>query len=109
MHYIAMKLREHGTKVVERVLEKSLCRIVTINEMQFGFLPDRGTIEAVSMLRSLQEEYHDEGKKLYICLVNQDNAFDRVPRKLLEWVMRKEGKPEVMVRSMVRMYEGANY
>ena len=31
--YRAGKFLEHGTKVVERVLEKRLCRIVTVNKM----------------------------------------------------------------------------
>ena len=38
-------------KVVERVLEKGLCRIVSVDEMQFGFMPEKGTIDAVFMLR----------------------------------------------------------
>ena len=36
-----------------------------------------------------------------------DKAFDRVPRKVLEWAMRKNGIPEVLVRSMMSLYEGA--
>ena len=32
---------EHGMKVVETVLGKRLHRIVTVNEMQFGFMPER--------------------------------------------------------------------
>ena len=43
-------------KVVERLLEKRLCRIVTVNLMQFGFMPERGTIDAVFILRRLQDE-----------------------------------------------------
>ena len=42
-------------KVAERVLEKKLHRIVNVNEMQFGFMPNRGTIDAVFILRRLQE------------------------------------------------------
>ena len=34
-------------------------------------------------------------------------AFDRVPRKVLEWAMRKKGIPEVLVRSVMSLYEGA--
>ena len=30
-----IELLEHGMKVVERVLEVKLCRIVTVDEMQF--------------------------------------------------------------------------
>ena len=30
-------------------------------------------------------------KKLCICFVDLDKAFDKVPRKVLEWPMRKNG------------------
>ena len=36
-----------------------------------------------------------------------DKALDRVPRKVLEWAMRKRGIPEVMVRSVTSLCEGA--
>ena len=34
-------------------------------------------------------------------------AFDRVLRNVLEWTMRKKGIPEVLVRSVMSLYEGA--
>ena len=40
-----------------------------------------------------------------MCLVNK--AFDRVPRKVLEWAIGKKGMPEVLVRSVISLYEGA--
>ena len=40
-YYGAVKLLEHGMKMVERVLEKRLYRIVTVDEMQLGFMPER--------------------------------------------------------------------
>ena len=46
-------------------------------------------------------------KKLYMCFVDLEKAFDRVPRKVLEWAMRKKGIPEVMVRAVMSLYEGA--
>ena len=45
-----MKLPEHGMKVVLNVLGKRLHRIVSVDEMQFGFMPERGTIDAVFIL-----------------------------------------------------------
>ena len=36
-----MKRHGHGIKVVERGLEKSLRRIVTVYEMQIGFMYER--------------------------------------------------------------------
>ena len=43
-------------KVVKRVLGKMLCRMVSVDEMQFGFMPVRGTIDAVFILRWMQED-----------------------------------------------------
>ena len=105
--YRAVKLLKHGMKVVERVLEKRLCRIVSVDEMQFSFMPERGTINAVFMLRRMQEEYHAKGKKLYMCIVDLEKTLDRVPRKVLEWALRKKGISEVLVRSVISLYEGA--
>ena len=34
--------------------------------------PRRGTIDAVFILRRMQEEYHANGKMLYMCFVNQE-------------------------------------
>ena len=75
-----------------------LCGVVTVNEMQFGFMPERGTIDAVFILRRLQEEYHAKGKTL--CFVDLEKAFDRVSKKVLEWAMRKKEIPEVLIRSV---------
>ena len=80
--HTAVKLPKHGMKVVERVLEKRLCIIVTVDKMQFEFMPKKGKINAVFILRRQQEEYHAKGKKFYMCFVNQEKPFDRVPRKV---------------------------
>ena len=75
--------------------------------MQFGFMRERGTINAVFILRWLQEEYHAKGKTLYMCFVDLEKAFDRVPRKLLVWALRKKEIPNVLVRSVMSLYDGA--
>ena len=94
-------------KIVEKVLERRLRRMVKVDEMQFGCMPGKGTIGAVFILRRLQEEYLDKEKKLNMCFIDLEKAFDRVPRKVLEWAMRKRGIPEAMVRAVMSSYEGA--
>ena len=44
--------------------------------------------DAVFFLRRLQEEYLDKEKKLYMCFVDLEKAFEKVPRRVLEWAIR---------------------
>ena len=37
----------------------------------------------------LQEQYARKKKKLYMCFVDLEEAFDRVPRKVIEWALRR--------------------
>ena len=48
----------------------------------------------------------DKNKKVLYLLCNLEKAFNRAPRKMMEWVMRKKGLLEVMVRPMMRIYHG---
>ena len=61
--------------------------------MQFGFTPGKGTIDAVFVLWRRQEEYLAKQKKLYMCFADLKKAFDRVPKRVVEWAMRKIGNP----------------
>ena len=55
----------------------------------------------------MQEENHAKGKKFYMCFVDLEKSFDRVSQKVSEWALRKKGISEVLVRSMMSLYEGA--
>jgi len=54
----------------------------------------------------MQEEYHDKKRKLSSC-VDMEKAFDRILRKVMEWAMRKKELPEVIVKAVMSLYEGA--
>ena len=55
-------------KIVEILLERRIRELVDIDSMQFGFMPGRGTTDALFVVRIMQEEYRDKKKKLYMCL-----------------------------------------
>ena len=59
------------------------------------------------MFRCMQEEYLAKQKKLYMCFVDLEKAFDRVPRTVVEWVMRKKGIPEELATAVMSLYNGA--
>ena len=105
--YRGVKLLEHGMKVVERLLEKRLRRLVKVDQMQFGFMPSRSTVDAIFILRRMQKSYLEKNRKLFICFVDLEKAFDRVPRKVIEWALRKKLVPERLVQAVMSMYKGA--
>ena len=49
--------------------------------MQFGFMPGKGTVDAILIVRRMQEKYQKKVKKLYMFIVDMKKAFDRVPKK----------------------------
>ena len=81
--------------------------MVDINEMQFGFVPGRGTTDAIFMARQMQEKHHAVKKPLYFAFVDLEKAFDRVPRDVLWWALRTLGVEEWAIRAIQSMYANA--
>ena len=103
-NYRGLKLLDHVMKGIERVIEKIIRERISIDDMQFGFMPGRGTTDAIFILRQLQEKHLAKNKKLYFAFVDLEKAFDRVPRKVIWWAMRKLGIEEWIVRFVQAMY-----
>ena len=103
-NYRGLKLLDHVMKGMERVIEKIIRERISIDDMQFGFMPGRGTTDAIFILRQLQEKHLAKNKKLYFAFVDLEKAFDRVPRKVIWWAMRKLGIEEWIVRFVQAMY-----
>ena len=94
-------------KVFERVLEERLRRKVSIDDMQFGFRPGRGTTDAIFIIRQVQEKFLAKNKELWIAFVDLEKAFDRVPREVLWWALRRLGVEEWIVIAIKALYEDA--
>ena len=62
--YRGVKLLEHAMKIVERVVENRIRELVTMDYMQFGFMPGKGTTHALFILRRMQEEFRKRKQKL---------------------------------------------
>ena len=68
--YRGVKLLEHAIKIVEWVLERRIQTLVNLNEMQYGFMPGKRTVDAIFIVRKMREEYQIKDKKLYMCFVD---------------------------------------
>ena len=104
-NYRGLKLLEHPMKLFERVIEQLIRESISIDDMQFGFMPGRGTTDAIFIVRQVQEKYIAKGKDLYLTFVDLEKAFDRVPRKVVDWALRKVGVEEWIIKVVMAMYE----
>ena len=57
--------------------------MVSTDDSQFGFVPGRGTTDAIFNNRLLQEKYLAANKRLDMAFVDLEKAFERVPRKVI--------------------------
>jgi hypothetical protein len=105
--YRGIKLLAHGLKIFECILNRKLRQVVKINDSQFGFVPGRGTTDAIFLVRQIQESIISKERKKYFGFVDLEKAFDRVPRDVVRWALRKEGVSEYLVRAVMSTYEKA--
>ena len=94
-------------KILERVIDSRVRRIVKVDDMQFGFMSGKGTTDSIFVVRQLQEKYLAKKKDLWMAFVDLEKAFDRVPREVVWWALRKLGVDEWIVTVIKSMYEDA--
>ena len=91
-------------RTVKRIFEYRIRQQIEIDDMQFRFMKGMGTTDAIFMERQMQENFRVKGKKIYFGFVDLEKAFDRVPREVISWAMRKLGVEEWLVLAVMSMY-----
>ena len=88
---------EHAFKLYKKALD--------IDKMQYGFMPGRGAVDAVLVLRKLSEKFRDK-KKLFFIFVDLEKAFDLVQREVLCFSVRLKVVQEYLVNEAMSLYKG---
>jgi len=75
--------------------------------MQFGFMKGKGITDDIFIVRQIQEKFRATGKKLCFGFVGLEKTFDRVPREVIRWAVRKLGVEEWFILTVMSVYTGA--
>ena len=86
-------------KVWERIIEARLRDRVEISKQQYGFMPGKGTTDAMFALGMLMEKYREGQRELHCVFVDLEKAYDRVPQEELWYCML-----ETETRSLLFIY-----
>ena len=87
-NYRRIKLMSQTMKVWERIIEARLRDRVENSKQQYGFMPGKGTTDAMFALRILMEKYREGQRELHCVFVDLEKAYDRVPQEELWYCMR---------------------
>ena len=86
-NYRGIKLVSHTIKIWERIIEARLRDSVEISmkisKQQYGFMPGKGTTDALFALRMLMEKYREGQIELHCVFVEIEKVYDRVSREKL--------------------------
>ena len=89
------------------MLEKRIRCLVSIDNMQCGFMIGKGTTDAIFIMRQVQEKHQAKKKKLYYAFMDLEKEFDRVSRDVVIWALRMLGVNEWLIGTVMALYTEA--
>jgi hypothetical protein len=112
-NYRGISLTSHAGKIVERMILHRLgphfmAQTDCIPDTQFGFMKDKGVVDALGISRQLATLTVDRARgKLFRCYIDLTKAYDRVNRQLMWELLRRYGVPAIIVSVIQSFHEGA--
>ncbi|GFN87735.1 hypothetical protein PoB_001424100 [Plakobranchus ocellatus] len=100
-----ISLMSHFTKILLRVLMHRMRKSIRpeISQKQFGFMPDKGTRNAIFTLSMFMERCIEMQKDLHHCFIDYSKAFDKVRHVELFRILEKldiDGKDLRVIRNL---------
>ena len=101
-----ISLMSHVTKLVLRIVINRI-RGRTLDEIapvHYGFMPDKGTGNAIFVLRRLVERSVEKQRDVYICFIDYNKAFDTVKHESLVEFLQSLDADKSETRLLTNLY-----
>ena len=105
-NFRTISLMSHITKILLRVVINRMRNIINfeISEEQYGFQPDKGTRNAIYVMRTLSERAIEMQTPLFVCFVDYKKAFDKVKHDLIFQQLQEIGIDDKDLRLLQTLY-----
>ena len=97
-NYRGLQLTKQSVKILDRSVDCLIRQVVSIDDSQHGFVPGRGTTDAIFVVLQLQKKYLAVNKRLYMVFVDLEKAL------VIWWALRKLGVEEWTVQLVQGMF-----
>ena len=108
-NYRGIMLINTLSKIYSHLLNNRLLKWASqfdkISDCQFGFQPNKSTIDCIFIFHAIISKILNRGEKLYCCFVDYQKAFDLVNRGFLWQKLIQSGCSTVMINALQSMYE----
>ena len=93
-------------KIFSGIVERRVRVLVEdkLDENQCGFRPLRGCQDQIFSLRQIMEKSYEWNRELYLCFIDLEKAYDRVPRGKLLSVLRDYGIGGKLLQAIKGLY-----
>ena len=105
-----ISLISHASKVALNIIRQRIQQYLfsEIADEQFGFVPGKGTVEAMICLRNLIEKsVKRQERSLWLMFVDYAKAFDTIDHNMVWTTLREFGVPQHLIWLIRKLYEKA--
>jgi hypothetical protein len=71
------------------IIKHRLRGVTNVTENQFGFMPERSTMEAIFLIRQFMERCREQKKDLHMVFIDLKKPYDKVSRNVMWWALQK--------------------
>jgi hypothetical protein len=95
----------HTMKLWKRIIEHRLRGVTNVTENQFGFMPEKSTMEVIFLIRQLMERCRKQKKDVHMIFIDLEKAYDKVPRNVMWWALQKHKVSSKYITLIKDMYD----